>query len=182
MYEHDDIWRAIDRLAAGAGYSPSGLAKKAGLDPTTFNKSKRESSDGKPRWPSTESIAKILAVTGTTMTEFFSLADSGSKAARPSLPLMTLTQTRKDGLVAMKGDKLPFPADGGAALALEINDSSLEPAYKKGDTLIVSAEAPMRRGDPVIMETGDGKIIAAEFSHKAQKDAQWIARVLWVSP
>ncbi len=75
MFTHSDIWLAIDRLAETAGYSPSGLSKKAGLDPTTFNKSKRISADGKPRWPSTESIAKVLNVTGGTMSEFLSLID-----------------------------------------------------------------------------------------------------------
>ena len=84
MYTHSDIWRAIDRLAQGAGYSPSGLAKKAGLDPTTFNKSKRVSADGKPRWPSTESIAKILAVTGATMTDFFGMIDQTAAPAAKS--------------------------------------------------------------------------------------------------
>ena len=73
MFSHKDIWRGIDRLASSFGYSASGLAKKAGLDPTSFNKSKRLSPDGKPRWPSTESLAKILAVTGATMTDFISL-------------------------------------------------------------------------------------------------------------
>lgn len=85
MYTHSDIWRAIDRLAAETGYSPSGLAKKAGLDPTTFNKSKRVSADGKPRWPSTESIAKILAVTGVTMGAFFAMIDQHAAAAPPGL-------------------------------------------------------------------------------------------------
>lgn len=82
MYAHNDIWNAIDRMAKDFGYSPSGLAKKAGLDPTSFNRSKRMSSDGKPRWPSTESIAKILTVTGLTMTEFFSLVDEDKKKRR----------------------------------------------------------------------------------------------------
>lgn len=75
MLTHDHIWQSIDRLAQAHGYSPSGLAKKAGLDPTTFNKSKRVSADGKPRWPSTESIAKVLSVTGATMSEFLSLGE-----------------------------------------------------------------------------------------------------------
>lgn len=75
MLSHEDIWNAIDRLAQTFGYSPSGLAKQAGLDPTSFNKSKRLSPDGKPRWPSTESIAKILNVTGATMTEFIALIE-----------------------------------------------------------------------------------------------------------
>jgi len=73
MLTHDDIWLAIDRLAKAFGYSPSGLARQAGLDPTSFNKSKRHSPEGKPRWPSTESVSKILAVTGATMNEFISL-------------------------------------------------------------------------------------------------------------
>lgn len=73
MLTHEQIWMGIDRLADRAGYSASGLAKAAGLDPTSFNKSKRFSADGKPRWPSTESIAKILSVTGVTMQEFVTL-------------------------------------------------------------------------------------------------------------
>ena len=80
MLSHDDIWTALDRLAAAGGYSPSGLAKKAGLDPTSFNKSKRHSPDGKPRWPSTESISKVLAVTGATMSELMELAQGDSLA------------------------------------------------------------------------------------------------------
>lgn len=75
MFTHDEIWKAIDLLAEKNGYSPSGLAKKAGLDPTTFNKSKRHSADGKPRWPSTESLSKILAVTDCTMREFFEMLE-----------------------------------------------------------------------------------------------------------
>ena len=47
MLKHTDIWRAIDRLAAQHGLSASGLARRAGLDPTTFNKSKRTTNDGK---------------------------------------------------------------------------------------------------------------------------------------
>ena len=46
MLTHAQIWGALDRLAARAGLSASGLAKKAGLDPTTFNKSKRITPDG----------------------------------------------------------------------------------------------------------------------------------------
>ena len=67
MLSHDQIWAAIDSLAARYGMSASGLAKKAGLDPTTFNKSKRVSPDGRQRWPSTESVAKVLEATGATL-------------------------------------------------------------------------------------------------------------------
>lgn len=88
MFTHGDIWRAIDLLADKAGYSASGLAKKAGLDPTTFNRSKRTNQEGKPRWPSTESIAKILGVTGTTMSEFLALMAQSGTDDPESIPLL----------------------------------------------------------------------------------------------
>lgn len=86
MFTHTQIWRGIDRLAASHGYSPSGLAKLAGLDPTSFNKSKRHSPEGKPRWPSTESLSKVLAVTGATMSEFFELIGANDDSPQ-SAPL-----------------------------------------------------------------------------------------------
>lgn len=67
---HAQIWLAIDRLAERHGMTPSGLARHAGLDPTAFNPSKRTRGD-RLHWPSTESIAKILAVTETGVVEFF---------------------------------------------------------------------------------------------------------------
>ena len=55
---HTDIWKAVDALAERNGLSASGLARRAGLDPTAFNKSKRANADGSPRWLSTESLSK----------------------------------------------------------------------------------------------------------------------------
>lgn len=51
LLTHEQVWTALDRLAARAGLSASGLARRAGLDPTTFNKSKRVTPDGRERWP-----------------------------------------------------------------------------------------------------------------------------------
>lgn len=75
MTSHRSIWVAIDALAARHSLSVSGLARRAGLDPTTFNPSKRIGKDGRERWPSTESIAKILRVTGEEFYDFFAHAD-----------------------------------------------------------------------------------------------------------
>ncbi len=77
MITHDRIWAAIDALAKGAGLSPSGLALRAGLDATAFNKSKRFAEGGRPRWPSTESIAKALAATGVSLKEFAEMVEDG---------------------------------------------------------------------------------------------------------
>ena len=73
MLKHADIWRAIDRIAVKHGRTASGLALHSGLDATTFNKSKRINMEGRPRWPSTESISKILAATGDSLAEFIAL-------------------------------------------------------------------------------------------------------------
>ena len=77
---HAGVWQAIDRLAEKHGMSTSALARRAGLDPTTFNKSKRTSKEGKPRWPSTETVAKVLEATGETFAEFVVLTGSAGRA------------------------------------------------------------------------------------------------------
>jgi phage repressor protein C with HTH and peptisase S24 domain len=66
--------------------SPSGLARRAGLDPTAFNKSKRVTGEGRPRWPTTESIAKVLEATGASFEDFTQLvtATRAGRAAWPS--------------------------------------------------------------------------------------------------
>jgi len=76
---HEQIWTALDRLAARASLSPSGLARRAGLDPTTFNKSKRVTPDGRERWPSTESVAKALAAADTPIETFVELMGDGAR-------------------------------------------------------------------------------------------------------
>lgn len=79
MFTHDDIWNGLDALAKTHGYSPSGLAKQAGLDPTSFNKSKRFAKQGKrERWPSTESLSKVLNVTGTSLSDFSKMMSSAN--------------------------------------------------------------------------------------------------------
>src|SRR6202790_3339743 len=115
---HDQIWTALDRLAERGGLSASGLAKKSGLDPTTFNKSKRITSDGRARWPSTESVAKSLAATSTPIEVFVALIDdSGRAVAKRSVPLIGLAQAGKQGYFDDGGfpaghgwDEIPFPA------------------------------------------------------------------------
>src|SRR5512146_3143988 len=73
MLTHKQIWSAIDGLADRHDLSASGLAKAAGLDPTTFNKSKRVAANGKQRWPSTESVSKVLNATGASIEDFTAL-------------------------------------------------------------------------------------------------------------
>ena len=104
---HEDIWRALDALAAEHGLSASGLARKAGLDATAFNPSKRVGADGRARWPSTESVAKVLAATGAGFSEFAALVTgaaalprSGRMAMGRRIPLIgldDLIETKRTG-------------------------------------------------------------------------------------
>ena len=209
MLTHAKIWTALDRLAALAGLSPSGLAKKAGLDPTTFNKSKRITRDGRTRWPSTESVAKALAATGMTIDTFVQLIDeSGQSAIKKTVPLIGLVEAEKEGYFDNAGfpsgsgwEEIRFPAvDDEHAYGLEISGDSMAPAYAEGTHIIVSPAASIRRGDRVAVKTREGEVMVKELKRRTSKsielrsinpdhaerslsvrDVLWIARVVWAS-
>ncbi len=175
MLTHAQIWTAIDTLAARYDLTASGLARKAGLDPTTFNRSKRAGPDGRPRWPSTESIAKILHATGAHIDEFIGLVSS--PGMRRPLPLIGLAQAGKGGYfddggfpVGSGWDEVDFPGvTDEHSYALEISGDSMAPLYRDGDIIIVSPAAPVRRGDRVVVKTTDGEITAKELRRKTAK-------------
>jgi len=208
MLTHAQIWSAIDRLAERTGLSASGLARRAGLDPTTFNKSKRMTAEGRARWPSTESIAKALAATGTSIESFVELIGSGAGPAARSVPLLGLAEAGAGGYFDDAGfpvgegwDEIAFPAVSDAhAYALEISGHSMEPAYRDGDVILVSPAAPVRRGDRVVVRTRSGEVMAKELKRRTAKsielaslnaehgdrtlaasDVLWVARILWAS-
>jgi phage repressor protein C with HTH and peptisase S24 domain len=181
MLTHAQIWHALDRLAARSGLSASGLAKKAGLDPTTFNKSKRITPDGRARWPSTESVAKSLAATNTSIDTFVQLIDdSGRAPVKTSVPLIGLPQAGKDGYFDDAGfptgtgwDEISFPGvNDEHAYALEISGNVMEPAYRDDTVVIVSPAASIRRGDRVVVRTRDGEIIMMELKRRTTKSVE----------
>jgi len=171
---HEDIWRAIDTLAAEHGLSPSGLARKAGLDPTSFNISKRRALDGRSRWPSTESLAKILAATGAGLDDFTSLVNGaraipdGRARMRTRIPLIGMAQAGEYGFFDDGGypagagwEEVELPQTGDAnAYALSISGDSMEPVYRAGDAIIVSPAAPVRVGDSVVARAANGAVMA----------------------
>jgi phage repressor protein C with HTH and peptisase S24 domain len=178
VLSHSRIWSAIDRLAARNDLTASGLARRAGLDPTTFNKSKRASADGRLRWPSTESIAKILEATRTEIGNFLGLAEVRPvRAARRSIrevPLLGMAEAGAGGFFDDGGFpsghgwdqvQLPVAEAGENVFALEVSGDSMLPLYRKGDRLIVARDVPFRRGDRVVVRTNDGEVMA-KILHK----------------
>ncbi|MGL5448599.1 MAG: helix-turn-helix transcriptional regulator, partial [Rhabdaerophilum sp.] len=163
MLTHAQIWNAIDALALRQRLTPSALAKRAGLDATTFNKSKRQSADGHPRWPSTESIAKILSATQVSIDDFLALIRS--EHAHQSLPFRLFTDVDTEAFAADGHAVGPgwdqIEALGSAhvdAFSIGITGEAFMPVYRDGTVLIASASAPRRRGDRILLVEQDGAI------------------------
>src|ERR1700738_467796 len=176
MLTHGQIWTALDRLAERSGLSPSGLAKRAGLDPTTFNKSKRITADGRERWPSTESVSKALAATNSSIDTFVQLIGDSARTVQ-SVPLLGFAQAGAGGYFddggfpAGKGwDEVGLPAvNDEHAYALEISGDSMKPAYRDGDVIVVSPGTPIRRGDRVVVKTTGGEVMVKELKRRTAK-------------
>jgi phage repressor protein C with HTH and peptisase S24 domain len=208
MLTHAQIWNALDRLAARAGISASALAKRAGLDPTTFNRSKRITADGRARWPSTESVAKALAATGTSVETFVNLITDSGRTTTQAVPLLGFAEAGAGGYFDEGGfpvgkgwDEIAFPAvNDEHAYALEISGDSMLPAYRDGDVIIVSPAAPIRRGDRVVAKSKNGEVMVRVLKRRTSKsielksinsdqsdrslalsDIVWIGRIVWAS-
>jgi phage repressor protein C with HTH and peptisase S24 domain len=209
MLKHADIWAAIDRLAQENGLTASGLARRAGLDPTTFNRSKRMTREGKPRWPSTESISKILDATGVHLGHFIGLVHpERADGDRVMVPLARLDElctgahfNEAGQPIRTEWDEFPTPEVGDPnAFAIEICGDDYEPVYHDGDILIVSPAAPPRRGDRVMVRTQTGAVLIRRLARQTAKrlellplnhsgaettvtadEVASVARVLWAS-
>ena len=210
MLTHKEIWRGIDQLAVRNGLSPSGLAKRAGLDPTTFNKSKRVTKEGKLRWPSTESLAKILEATSTPMADFVGLI-GGNEAAAGGTPIrlksIRLSQINRSddfdasGFLTSAREEIEFPTiDEPNAYIIELDADMAEPCYRIGDLVVVSPGSSIRRHDRVMVRRKDGAMQFGIFNRRTTQrlpllsidpsrqevvlnlqEVLWVARVLWVS-
>ena len=208
--DHQEIWAAIDKLAARLEVTPSALARMAGLDPTSFNRSKRASgeAEGRPRWLSTESLAKVLTATGVSFAEFAALAEGARTAPPKGVPLLGFAQAGSDGffddagLPAGEGwEEVAFPGMAEAGCyALEISGDSMTPVYRDGDRIVVTPVSEPRRGDRVVVKTVDGEVLAKEVARITartlelaslnpeyegrtleRKNIAWIARIIWAS-
>lgn len=206
MLKHADIWRAIDRLAALHQFSPSGLARRAGLSPTLFNPSKRFCGK-RPRWPSTESIAAILKATETSLDDFVALARQDSPA-RQVLPLLSLAEAQTGVFFDEAGlpttaiaDSMALPgATDGHAFVIEVRGTEMEPLYHDGDLLIASPATPPRRGDRVIVRLVSGEILIRRLEREGAQKIElaalradepplafsravlaWMHRIVWAS-
>jgi phage repressor protein C with HTH and peptisase S24 domain len=184
MLRHADVWSAIDKVARDHGFSLSGLAKRAGLDPSAFNRSKRIGADGRLRFPSLESLVRIFDTTGTNPLDFLAHAgvepSAGGIGARKKLPSIALFEALARDAFDNAGkptgngwDELAFPdLFDDDAYALIVNGDSFEPLYRDGNVLVLSPHAPARRGDRVILRSIVGRLVAREFVRRTPRHVE----------
>lgn len=74
------------------------------------------------------------------------------------------------------------------------------PVYRAGDTIVVSPQSGVRRGDRVVAKTASGEVMVKELARRsarrvelrsfnpeypdvvlAPEEIQWMARVVWAS-
>lgn len=190
MLSHERVWAAIDALAAEHSLSASGLAKRAGLDSTAFNKSKRLSADGRPRWPSTESLAKIIEATGVTLGDLFALVEEHPRRPvgrmrqrRAAVPLLGFAQAGAGGFfddagfpVGQGWEEIELPAGAGeGAYALQVQGDSMLPLYRDGDVLIVEPGAQVRKGDRVVVKIISGEVTAKVLASRSTEAIELVS-------
>ncbi len=187
MLSHRAIWDAIDALAVRHGLSTSALAKLAGLDPTAFNKSKRVSKDGRERWPSTESVAKILEATSESFDAFLAgggafltPGTNGPPVPGLTVPLLGFAQAGAGGFFDSAGfpaghgwDEVRLPTGKETGLyALEVTGDSMLPLYRDGDRIVVSPTEQVRRGDRVVVKTRSGEVMAKILARQTARQVE----------
>ncbi|PSJ54877.1 S24 family peptidase [Kumtagia ephedrae] len=190
MLSHERVWAAIDALAERHSLSVSGLAKRAGLDSTAFNKSKRRSSDGRPRWPSTESLAKIIDATSSSLEEFIALvsgtsgrSDGALPVQRSTVPLIGFAQAGAGGFFDDAGfpaghgwDLVELPVQAaGNAYALQVQGDSMLPVYRDRDVLIVEPGATVHKGDRVVVKTTSGEVMAKVLARRNAREIELLS-------
>ncbi len=170
--KYEQIWNAVDKLAKSKGLSPSGLAKLAGLDATTFNKSKRTRPDGNKRWPSMESINKILETCGLNFEEFYSLGDTAEDdidCSEPLIPFIKYSQlNKKNDFIARELNtsswkKIIFPDNKDMLYAIEIDNEEYFPLYRDGSVILAASNSDIRKGDRVVVYKKDCTAVLYEF-------------------
>ena len=205
--QYEQVWDAVDKLAKLHGLSPSGLAKKAGLDATTFNKSKRVRPDGKKRWPSLDSINKILAACNVSFEQFYSLIDEELQPESLNAIPFQKYSLLENGIKISNNEpqtdnweRKKFPATAAGLYGIELDVDDYEPLYRKNSTIIAAKNSEICKGNRMVVFCKNGDILIKEFSHRTAKtlilsdiidnrkttevnivDVVLVSRICWVS-
>lgn len=163
MISPEDVWETLDDLALERGLTPSGLARAAGLDPTTFNPSRRRTASGEMRWMAMPSLLQALGSLKISPALFFRRLEGVGRGVEGvtvrrirGLPLSRLSG---EGLFDASGhptgslwDEMTLPCSvAPGAYAVRVDTDALEPLLREGSSLVLLPDAPPRRSDRVLL-------------------------------
>ncbi|NHN89140.1 helix-turn-helix transcriptional regulator [Acetobacter conturbans] len=161
------IWTAIDRIALEKGFSPSGLARAAGLDPTALNPSKRHAPDGRTRLPRMETIMALLGTADMSLVEFSVLLE-GDRETETQETSPAAARLRFAPLSRLGSDSLfdtahlpvshlwaevasPFVDTGPYDYAIRLDTAAYEPVFRRGSLLLASPDSMIREQDRIVL-------------------------------
>lgn len=172
--KYEQIWNAVDKLAQSRGLSPSGLAKLGGLDATTFNKSKRVRPDGKKRWPSLDSVNKLLEVCNISFEKFYALGNDGDeKEGFNSIPFIKLSKLTENlvfndkKLLTEDWNKVIFPDLKDTLYAVDIDNNAYAPLYRAGSMIVIASNSDIRKCDRVVIYLKNESLNLYEFIRRS---------------
>lgn len=178
------LWNTIDRLAAEQGFTPSALARAAGLDPTALNPSRRVLPDGRHRLPRLETLFHLLDALGLSFSQFATLTGAPITSSLPAttpdtrhrhpgsshlLRAVFFSRLGMSGLfdramlpvgrISARGwaeIECPVMETGPHDYAIRLDTDAYEPAFRTGSLLVLAPDAPVRDGDRVLLMTRPG--------------------------
>lgn len=164
MIRPEEVWQALDALALERGLTPSGLARAAGLDATTFNPSRRVGANGAVRWPAMNSLLRALAVLRVSLGTFghqLERDDGAGDRLQTAQRMRSLPLSRLGGRglfdesghptgLEWEETALPGAAPVGA-YAVRIDTDRMEPIVREGSSLVVMPDLPPRWSDRVVL-------------------------------
>lgn len=166
------FWHTLDVLARERGFTPSALARAAGLDATALNPSRRVGANGAMRWPSLPTLLRVLEVLQVPLAVFArSVAGERLNPAAQAegaglLRTLAYSMLQQTGVFDQNG--LPCgpvwvqEASPGQwwgepdAYVVRVDTDGMEPVVRDGGAVVVVPSLPLREGDRVLMH-GPGR-------------------------
>jgi DNA-binding phage protein len=160
------FWHTLDMLARERGFTPSALARAAGLDATALNPSRRVGAGGVMRWPSLPTLLRVLDVLQVPLAVFArSVAGEGLNPTMPDeggglLRTLAYSMLQQTGVFDQYG--LPcgpvweHEASPGQwwgepdAYVVRVDTDGMEPVVRDGGAVVVVPSLPLREGDRVL--------------------------------
>ena len=204
---HDQIWTALDRLAARAKLVAVRAGQESRSRPDHLQQVEAHHA-GRTGALALDRVDRQGARRDRRSVESFVSLIGESNGAAQAVPLIGFAEAGAGGYfddggfpVGKGWDEIAFPAvTDEHAYALEISGESMQPTYRDGDVIIVSPAAPVRRGDRVVVKTKNGEVMVKELKRQTAKqvelkslnadhpertlsleDVVWIARIVWAS-